>query len=160
LKSQRFDQRQRDFYHFVEGQTIVDIHVLQGERARERQSKLGRFCPQESTDGGRHPRIEVNSSDANGMLNVSAMELRTGQEQSIEVADYGLSKTEVERMIRDQWCMQERFRNPHDPVSKSGLDRHSRDRKSAQGPCGFYPEGNNGKDYICTGTVKNGCERR
>jgi molecular chaperone DnaK (HSP70) len=49
------------------------------------------------------PRIEVTFHlDANGILNVSAKELHTGQEQSIEVKPtYGLSKAEVERMIKD-----------------------------------------------------------
>jgi len=93
------------FTTFVEGQTVVDIHVLQGERelANDNQS-LARFALKGIPPmAAGIPRIEVNFHlDANGMLNVSAKELRTGQEQSIEVKPtYGLSKIEVERMIRD-----------------------------------------------------------
>jgi molecular chaperone DnaK (HSP70) len=93
------------FTTFVEGQTVVDIHVLQGERelASDNQS-LARFAlkgipPMPASI----PRIEVNFHlDANGILNVSAKELGTGLEQSIEVKPtYGLSKTEVERMIKE-----------------------------------------------------------
>jgi chaperone protein DnaK len=93
------------FTTFVDGQTVVDIHVLQGERelANDNQS-LARFAlkgipPMQAGI----PRIEVTFHlDANGILNVGAKEVRTGQEQSIEVKPtYGLNKTEVERMIRD-----------------------------------------------------------
>jgi len=93
------------FTTFVDGQTVVDIHVLQGERelANDNQS-LARFALKgiPPMPAG-IPRIEVTFHlDANGILNVSAKELRTGQEQSIEVKPtYGLSKTEVERMIKD-----------------------------------------------------------
>lgn len=93
------------FTTFVEGQTIVDIHVLQGERelVNDNQS-LARFALKgiPPMPAG-IPRIEVTFHlDANGILNVSAKELHTGQEQSIEVKPtYGLSKTEVERMIKD-----------------------------------------------------------
>ena len=93
------------FTTFVEGQTTVDIHVLQGERelAKDNQS-LARFALKGIAPmPAGIPRIEVTFHlDANGILNVSAKELRTGQEQSIEVKPtYGLSKTEVERMIKD-----------------------------------------------------------
>ena len=93
------------FTTFVEGQTTVDIHVLQGERelVKDNQS-LARFAlkgipPMQAGI----PRIEVTFHlDANGILNVDAKELRTGREQSIEVKPtYGLSKAEVERMIKD-----------------------------------------------------------
>ncbi|HEX6727445.1 MAG TPA: Hsp70 family protein, partial [Nitrospira sp.] len=51
------------------------------------------------------PRIEVTFLiDANGILNVTATDMRTGQSQSIEVKpSYGLSDTEVERMIEDSF---------------------------------------------------------
>jgi molecular chaperone DnaK len=87
----------------VDGQSVVDMHVVQGERdlARDNRS-LARFDLRgiPPMPGGL-PRIEVAFLiDANGILNVSAKETRSGTEASVEVRPtYGLSEGEVERMI-------------------------------------------------------------
>ena len=87
----------------VDGQTNVLIHVVQGEREMVRDTRsLARFDLKgiDPMPAG-YPKIEVRFLiDANGILNVTASELRTGKEQSIEVKpSYGLSDEQVERMI-------------------------------------------------------------
>ena len=88
----------------VDRQTAVDIHVFQGERERvEENRSLARFKLKgiEPLPAGM-PRIEVTFLvDADGVLQVSAQDLRTGNEQSIEVKpSYGLTDQEVERMLQ------------------------------------------------------------
>ena len=87
----------------VDNQTSVDIHVLQGERELVADCRsLARFTLRgiPPMPAGL-PRIEVRFQiDANGILGVSARELRTGIEQAIEVKpSYGLTDEEVERML-------------------------------------------------------------
>ncbi|MGH9346781.1 MAG: Fe-S protein assembly chaperone HscA [Vicinamibacterales bacterium] len=87
----------------VDNQTAVDVHVLQGERELADDCRsLARFKLRgiPPMPAGL-PRIEVRFQiDANGILSVSAHELRTGVEQAIEVKpSYGLTDEEVERML-------------------------------------------------------------
>jgi Fe-S protein assembly chaperone HscA len=87
----------------VDNQTAVDIHVLQGERELAADCRsLARFRLRgiPPMPAGL-PRVEVRFQiDANGILSVSARELRTGIEQHIEVRpSYGLTDAEVERML-------------------------------------------------------------
>ena len=87
----------------VDNQTAVDVHVLQGEREMAADCRsLARFRLRgiPPMPAGL-PRIEVRFQiDANGILSVSARELRTGIEQAIEVKpSYGLTEDEVERML-------------------------------------------------------------
>jgi molecular chaperone DnaK len=88
-----------------DGQTSVDIHVLQGERPMAPDNKtLGRFRLEGIPPAPRGvPQIEVSFNiDANGIVNVSAKDLGTGKEQQIQItASTNLSKDEVERMVRD-----------------------------------------------------------
>ncbi|HET9489623.1 MAG TPA: Hsp70 family protein [Methylomirabilota bacterium] len=85
--------------------TVVDIHVLQGERPLARDNRtLGRFRLKGIPPAPRGvPQIEVAFDlDANGILNVSAQDKATGKEQRITItASSGLSKQEVERMVRE-----------------------------------------------------------
>jgi len=91
----------------VDGQTVVDMHVVQGERELARDCRslarfdLGGIDPMPAG----MPKIEVSFLiDANGMLQVAARELRTGKEAAVEVKPtYGLSETEVERMVEDSF---------------------------------------------------------
>jgi len=89
----------------ADNQTTVDIHVLQGEREFARDNRtLGRFQLTEIPPAPRGiPQIEVAFDiDANGILNVSAKDLGTGKQQSIEIkSSSGLSEQEVERMKKD-----------------------------------------------------------
>ena len=88
-----------------DGQTSVDIHVLQGERQMAQDNKtLGRFRLEGIPPAPRGvPQIEVTFNiDANGIVNVSAKDLGTGKEQTITItASTNLNKDEVERMVRD-----------------------------------------------------------
>jgi molecular chaperone DnaK len=86
----------------ADNQTTVDIHVLQGEREFARDNRtLGRFQLADIPPAPRGmPQIEVAFDiDANGILNVSAKDLGTGKEQSIEIkSSSGLSEEEIEKM--------------------------------------------------------------
>ncbi len=88
-----------------DGQTSVDIHVLQGERPMSQDNKtLGRFRLEGIPPAPRGvPQIEVTFNiDANGIVNVSAKDLGTGKEQAITItASTNLNKDEVDRMVRD-----------------------------------------------------------
>ena len=89
----------------ADNQTTVDIHVLQGEREFAGDNRtLGRFQLTELPPATRGiPQIEVAFDiDANGILNVSAKDLGTGKQQSIEIkSSSGLSEQEVEKMKKD-----------------------------------------------------------
>jgi molecular chaperone DnaK len=89
----------------ADSQTTVDIHVLQGEREFARDNRtLGRFQLADIPPSPRGiPQIEVAFDiDANGILNVSAKDLGTGKQQSIEIkSSSGLSDQEVEKMAKD-----------------------------------------------------------
>jgi molecular chaperone DnaK len=95
------------FTTFVDNQTAVDIHVLQGERELVSDNRsLARFKLRgiPPMPAGL-PRIQVRFQiDANGILNVGAHELRTAIEQTIEVKpSYGLTDEQVERMLLESF---------------------------------------------------------
>jgi len=88
-----------------DNQTMVAIHVLQGEREMAADNKsLGRFelvdIPPQPMGV---PQIEVMFDiDANGILHVSAKDMGTGKEQSIKIqASSGLNQTEIEKIVKD-----------------------------------------------------------
>ncbi|MBI3105205.1 MAG: molecular chaperone DnaK [Candidatus Rokubacteria bacterium] len=92
----------------VDGQTAVDLHVLQGERELARDNRsLARFDLSgiDPMPAGM-PKIEVTFLiDANGILQVHAREIRTGKEASIEVRPtYGLTEDEVARMVEESFA--------------------------------------------------------
>ena len=94
------------FTTYVDGQTGVDIHVLQGERELVKDNRsLARFQLKVPPLPAAVPRIEVTFLiDANGMLNVTASDIRTGESQSVQVKpSYGLTDDEVETMIRESF---------------------------------------------------------
>jgi len=88
-----------------DGQTSVDIHVLQGERDMAGDNKtLGRFRLEGIPAAPRGiPQIEVTFDiDANGIVSVNAKDLGTGREQKITItASTNLNKDEVDRMVKD-----------------------------------------------------------
>ena len=89
----------------ADSQTTVDIHVLQGEREFARDNRtLGRFQLTDIPPSPRGtPQIEVAFDiDANGILKVSAKDLGTGKEQSIEIkSSSGLSEDDIKKMQTD-----------------------------------------------------------
>ncbi|HAM14805.1 MAG TPA: molecular chaperone DnaK [Eggerthellaceae bacterium] len=89
----------------ADNQTSVEIHVLQGERPMARDNKtLGRFQLTGIPAARRGvPQIEVTFDiDANGIVNVSAKDLGTGQQQQITISgSTALSDDEVDRMVKD-----------------------------------------------------------
>jgi len=94
----------------VDGQTLVDLHVVQGERELVKDCRsLGRFELRIDPMPAGMPKIEVTFLiDANGILQVQAREQRSGKAASIEVKPtYGLSETDVERMIEDSFTYAE-----------------------------------------------------
>jgi molecular chaperone DnaK len=98
-------RKSETFSTAADSQTSVEVHVLQGERPLARDNRtLGRFQLVGLPPAPRGvPQIEVTFDiDANGMVNVSAKDLGTGKEQKITItASSGLSKDEVERMMKD-----------------------------------------------------------
>jgi molecular chaperone DnaK len=88
-----------------DNQNSVEVHVLQGERAEARLNKsLGKFVLDGIPPAPRGmPQIEVTFDiDANGIVNVTALDKATGKKQHITItASSGLSDEEIERMVRD-----------------------------------------------------------
>ncbi len=94
------------FTTYVDGQTSVDIHILQGERELVKDNRsLARFQLKLPPLPAGVPRVEVNFLiDANGILHVTARDIRTGAAQSVQVKpSHGLTDDEVELMIRDSF---------------------------------------------------------
>ncbi len=98
-------RKSQTFSTAADGQTQVEIHVLQGERPMAADNKtLGRFILDGVPPAPRGiPQIEVTFDiDADGILNVSAEDKATGREQHITItASSGLSKDEVDQMVKD-----------------------------------------------------------
>ena len=93
------------FTTVVDNQDIVEIHVLQGEREIAAENKsLGKFQLVGIPPAPRGmPQIEVTFAlDSNGIVNVSARDIATGQQQSVQINPAGgLSKDEVERLVEE-----------------------------------------------------------
>ena len=89
----------------ADGQTSVEVHVLQGERLMAAENKsLARFILDGILPAPRGiPQVEVTFDiDANGILNVSAKDKATAKEQKIVIqASSGLAKDEIDRMVRE-----------------------------------------------------------
>jgi molecular chaperone DnaK len=90
---------------YADGQTSVEIHVLQGERAMANDNKtLGRFMLGDIPPAPRGiPQIEVTFDiDANGIVNVSALDKGTGKSQKITItSSSGLTDAEIDQMMKD-----------------------------------------------------------
>ncbi len=104
----------------ADGQTAVDIHVLQGEREMAIDNKtIGRFQLSGIPPAPRGvPQIEVTFDiDADGILNVSAKDKATGKEQKIIIkASSALSEAEIERMVQDAERLKEEDRKKRERV--------------------------------------------
>lgn len=93
------------FSTYADNQTSVEIHVLQGERAMAKDNKtLGRFMLGDIPPAPRGvPQIEVTFDiDANGIVNVSALDKGTGKSQKITItSSSGLTDEEIDKMMKD-----------------------------------------------------------
>jgi molecular chaperone DnaK len=98
-------KKSETFSTAADGQSSVEIHVLQGEREMAADNRtLGKFNLTGLPAAPRGvPQIDVTFDiDANGILNVSAKDKATGKEQAITItASSGLAKDEVEKMVRE-----------------------------------------------------------
>ncbi len=95
----------RIFTTAADGQTVVEVHVLQGERELAAHNKsLGRFELRNIPPAPRGvPQIEVTFDiDANGIVNVSAKDMVTGNQQKITIqSPTSLSKDEIDTMVKE-----------------------------------------------------------
>ncbi|WP_447970355.1 Fe-S protein assembly chaperone HscA [Nitrospira sp. M1] len=94
------------FTTYVDGQTSVDIHILQGERELVKDNRsLARFQLKMPPLPAAVPRVEVTFLiDANGLLHVTAKDIRTEEAQSVQVKpSHGLTDDEVESMVRESF---------------------------------------------------------
>jgi len=102
-------EKSQIFSTAADGQTQVEIHVLQGERPMAADNKtLGRFILDGIPPAPRGvPKIEVKFDiDVNGIVHVSAKDLGTGREQKITIqSQTGMSKEEIERAIKEAEAM-------------------------------------------------------
>lgn len=109
----------------ADNQSQVDIYVFQGERPMARDNKhLGTFSLVGIPAAPRGiPRIEVTFDiDANGIINVSAKDLGTGKEQSIQITgSSGLTEDEINRMVREADENQDR-----DKAKKEQVEAHNK----------------------------------
>jgi molecular chaperone DnaK len=98
-------RKSETFSTAADGQTSVEVHVMQGERQMARDNRtLGKFHLDGIPPAPRGvPQVEVTFDiDANGIVNVQARDKGTGKEQKITItASSGLSKDEVDRMVKD-----------------------------------------------------------
>ena len=108
----------------ADGQTSVEVHVLQGEREMAAYNKtLGRFQLSGIAPAPRGvPQIEVTFNiDANGIVNVAAKDLGTGKEQNISItASSNLSQEDIEKAVKEA----EQFA-AEDKARKEEVDTHN-----------------------------------
>ncbi|MCK5591438.1 MAG: Hsp70 family protein, partial [Candidatus Pacebacteria bacterium] len=109
----------------ADNQTSVEVHVVQGERAMAADSKsLGRFILSGIPPAPRGvPQVEVSFDvDANGILNVKAIEKASGKEQSIKIeASSGLTDEDIEKMKKDATANEESDKKKKESIDTKNL---------------------------------------
>ena len=117
-------KKEQIFSTAADGQTSVEVHVLQGEREMAAYNKtLGRFQLSGIAPAPRGvPQIQVTFNiDANGIVNVSAKDLGTGKEQNISItASTNLSQEDIDKAVREA----EQFA-AEDKARKEEVDTHN-----------------------------------
>jgi molecular chaperone DnaK len=123
----------------ADGQTSVEVHVMQGERPMARDNRtLGKFHLDGLPPAPRGmPQIEVAFDiDANGIVNVNAKDKGTGKEQKITItSSSGLSKDEVDRMVTDAEA-----HSAEDKVRKEEVETRNRADQSVHAAEKFVKE--------------------
>ncbi len=145
-------KRASDIFSTAENnQSQVEIHVLQGEREMATQNKsLGRFKLAGIPPAPRGiPQIQVSFDiDANGILQVTALDQNTGREQSITIqAAAALPEEEVNRMIQDAEKFAEADRTRRDRIEKRNqaedlINRAEQQLRQARQDFGFQLDSN------------------
>ena len=117
--------KSESFTTAADGQTSVEVHVLQGERPMAADNKsIGRFMLDGILPAPRGiPQIEVSFDiDANGILNVSAKDKATGREQRITItASSGLAKDEIDRLVEEASRHADEDRRQRDEVETRNI---------------------------------------
>ena len=119
-------KRSQIFSTATDGQTSVEVNVLQGERPMAKDNKsLGIFHLDGIAPAPRGvPQIEVTFDiDANGIVNVSAKDLGTGKEQKITItSSTNMSKDDIERAVKEaeQFAAQDKARREEAEVRNAG----------------------------------------
>ena len=117
-------KKEQIFSTAADGQTSVEVHVLQGEREMAAYNKtLGRFQLSGIAPAPRGvPQIQVTFNiDANGIVNVSAKDLGTGKEQNISItASTNLSQEDIDKAVREA----EQY-DAEDKARKDEVDTHN-----------------------------------
>ncbi|MBI4132262.1 MAG: molecular chaperone DnaK [Candidatus Sungbacteria bacterium] len=134
----------------ADGQTSVEVHVLQGERPMAGDNKtLGRFILDGIPPAPRGmPQVEVTFDiDANGILSVKAKDKATSKEQSIRIeASTGLSKDEIEKLKRDAEAHAEEDKKKREAVEARNIaDAMVYTAEKALRDAGDLPDGKAGK---------------
>ena len=121
-------QKSQTFSTAADGQTTVEIHVLQGEREMAGDNKtLARFILDGIPPSPRGiPQVEVTFDiDANGVLSVKAKDKATTKEQSVRIeASTGLSKEEVEKMKKDAELHAEEDKKKRELIEAKNIADH------------------------------------
>ncbi|MBX3096042.1 MAG: molecular chaperone DnaK, partial [Fimbriimonadaceae bacterium] len=121
-------KKSRTYTTAVDNQSEVTIHILQGERSLSKDNKsLGQFNLSGIPPApARTPQVEVTFDiDANGILNVSAKDLGTGNEQKITITgSSNLDRTEIDRMVEEAEANADRDKELQDlAMVKNEADR-------------------------------------
>ncbi len=141
----------------ADGQTSVDVHVLQGEREFAKDNKsLGIFRLDGIAPAPRGiPQIEVTFDiDANGIVHVSAKDLGTGKEQSITItSSTNMSKDDIDKAVKDaeQYAAEDKKRREETDI-RNGADQMIYQTEKALGELGDKIDENEKKD------VTDACE--
>jgi len=117
--------KKETFSTAADSQLAVDIHVLQGERPMAQDNRtLGKFQLHGIPAAPRGvPQIEVSFDiDANGILNVSAKDLGTGKEQSIEIkSSSGLDESQIDAMVKEAEANAEEDKGRRELIEKKNM---------------------------------------
>jgi len=145
----------------VENQTGIDIHILQGERELAKDCRsLARFQLKVPPGPAGLARVEVKFLiDANGILQVAARDLRTGEQNAIEVQpSYGLTDAEMEKMLEESIEFAEQDfaeRQLIEARNEADAILHATDKTLAREEAQLLPEGERPKIELAVKALRD-----